>query len=73
MTCGDNINSVHKMKYIQEDERIIVVFCERCKARYFIRKYDGRTDPIYGKLLRRDTLQPAHNLYYKEYGKMNIV
>ena len=71
--CGDNINSVHKMKYLQDDDRIIIAYCEKCKQRYYIRKYQGRTDPMYGKLFRRDTLQPSSNLYWKEYGKMNVL
>ena len=71
--CGDNVNNVHKMKTIVDDERIIEAFCERCKNRYYIRKYDGRTDPKYNKIFRRDTLQPGTNLYYKEWGKMNTI
>lgn len=71
--CGDNKQSVHKMKYLQEDERIIIAYCERCKFRTYIRKYDGRTDPKYSSIFKRDTLQPGTNLYYKEYGKMQIV
>jgi hypothetical protein len=65
--CGDNKNSVHKMKYLQDDEAIVVAYCERCKKRYYFRKYQGRIDPKYGKVFRRDTLQPSSNLYYKEY------
>ena len=71
--CGDNYNSVHKMKELQDDDRIIIAYCERCKERYYVRKYQGRTDPQYGKIFRRDSLQPSSNLYFKEYGKMNVV
>lgn len=73
MACGDNINSVHKMKYLLEDQRIIIAYCEKCKFRAYIRKYDGRTDPKYSKIFRRDTLQPSSNLYWKEYGQMKVV
>lgn len=71
--CGDNKNSVHKMKNLKDDERIIIAYCERCKKRFYVRKYQARTDPRYNKIFRRDTLQPGSNLYYKEYGKMNVV
>lgn len=71
--CGDNINSVHKMIELKDDERIIEAYCERCKFRCYIRKYQGRTDPKYGQIFRRDTLQPGSNLYYKEYAKMNVL
>lgn len=73
MSCGDNKNSVHKMKYIHEDERIVVAFCERCKIRVYIRKYLDRPEPKYGIYFKRDTLQPGTNLYYREYPeKMNV-
>jgi len=71
--CGDNKNSVHKMQHIADTSFIIVSYCERCKKRYYIRKYQGRTDPKYNKIFRRDTLQPGTNLYYKEFGKMKIM
>jgi len=70
--CGDNINSVHEMKDIGEDKRILVAYCVKCKFRTYIRKYEGRTDPKYSAIFARDTLQPNRNLYYKEFGKMNI-
>lgn len=73
MTCGNNIDSVHKMKYLLEDQRIIIAYCEKCKFRAYIRKYDGRTDPKYSKIFRRDTLQPSSNLYWKEWGKMKTI
>ncbi len=71
--CGDNKNSCHKMKDLQNDERIIISYCEFCKKRFYVRKYEQRTDPTYGKLYRMDTLQPGSNLYYKYYGKMNVI
>ena len=71
--CGDNINSVHNMKYLEDAPDVIVAYCIKCKFRAFIRKCAGRTEPKYNKIFRRDTLQPTQNLYYKEYGKMNIV
>jgi len=72
--CGDNINSVHKMKDLQNDEAILIAYCERCKKRYYVRKQaDGKTDPIYNKIFKRDVLQPGTNLYYKEYNRMQIV
>lgn len=67
--CGDNYNSVHDMKILQGDSAIIIAYCQRCKKRYYIRQHDGRTEPKYGKIFKRDTLQPHENLYYKEYPK----
>jgi len=61
------------MKYLLDDKDIIIAYCERCKRRYYFRKYQGRTDPKYGKIFRRDTLQPGTNLYYKEFAKMNVL
>ena len=69
----DGLNSVHKMRYIHEDERIIIAYCERCKKREYIRKYEDRPEPKYRKIFRRDILQPGTNLYYKEFGKMNVI
>lgn len=71
--CGNNKDSVHKMKYLEDTDYIIIAYCERCKKRFYVRKYQGRTDPKYGKIFRRDTLQPGSNLYFKEFGKMNVV
>lgn len=71
--CGDNKNSVHKMIELKDDDRIIEAYCERCKFHCYIRKYQGRADPKYGQIFRRDILQPGSNLYYKEYAKMNVL
>ena len=71
--CGDNINSVHNMKTLEDAPDVIVAYCIKCKFRTHIRKCGGRTEPKYNKIFRRDTLQPTQNLYYKEYGKMNII
>lgn len=69
--CGDNINSVHKMKYLMDHEGIIVCYCERCKLKFEVKPQDNKT---YRRLFKRDTLQPHENLYYKEYpNKMNII
>lgn len=74
MKCGDNINAVHKMIYLEDSPDIVVAYCERCKERAYFRKCNGRTDPRYSQYFKRDTLQPHMNLYYKEYGKnMKIV
>lgn len=67
MKCGDNINSVHNMKYLEDAPDVVVAYCTRCKSRYYFRKDANRTDPRYGKIFKRDTLQPHENLYYKEY------
>ena len=67
--CGDNINSVHNMKYLQDDKAIIVAYCDRCKKRFYFRKYENRTDPRYFSVFKRDILQQGTNLYYKEYPK----
>lgn len=72
--CGDNINSVHKMITLKDDERIIEAYCERCKNRYYVRKHQGRTDPAYNKIFKRDVLQRSSNLYYKEYPQnLNVI
>lgn len=69
--CGDNINSVHKMKTLIDDPAIIVCYCERCKLKFSLSPNDKVT---YRRLFKRDTLQPHENLYYKEYpNKMNII
>lgn len=76
MKCGDNINSVHKMKVLDGLEEAVVAFCERCKQKYVIRRdKQGRPEqPKYSKIFKRDTLQPHMNLYYKEYpNKMNVI
>lgn len=70
MTCGDNINSVHRTKYLYEDEDVIVAYCEMCKSKFEVKKGDKKK---YGKIFKRDLLQPSTNLYYKEHPhKMNI-
>lgn len=72
--CGDNINSVHKMKTLEDSPDVIVAYCEKCKFRTHVRKdRGGRPEPKYNRIFRRDTLQPSRNLYHKEYGKMKIV
>jgi len=69
MTCGDNINSVHKLRTIDPYPDRELVYCERCRRKYSIHP----KDPSYMKLCKRDTLQPGTNLYYKEFpNKMNI-
>ncbi len=74
MTCGDNIQSVHKMHYLEDSQDIVVAYCERCKYRAYIRKCAGRTDPRYSKIFRRDTLQPGTNLHAREYPHtMNVL
>lgn len=73
MTCGDNVQSVHKMKILSDTEECVIGYCENCKNRYYNRKRDGRTDPMYRVIYRRDTLQPNSNLYYKTYPeRMNV-
>lgn len=71
--CGDNKNHTHKMKYLEDAPDVVVAYCENCKRRFYFRKCDGRTDPAYSKVFKRDTLQRHENLYYKYYGQMNIV
>lgn len=72
--CGDNISLCHKMKTLEDAPDVVIGYCIKCKQRYYCRKVDGRVEPKYGKIYRRDTLQPGQNLYYREYPhKMNIV
>lgn len=73
-SCGDNVQSVHYMKYLEDSPDVIIAYCERCKQRFYIRKdRGGRPEPKYNKIFKRDTLQPNSNLYYKEYkNKMKI-
>lgn len=73
--CGDNVNFVHKMRTLEDVSDVLVVYCERCKARYYFRKDAGGRimGQNYHNIFKRDTLQPHQNLYYKEYkGRMNI-
>lgn len=67
MTCGNNIDSVHKMKYLEDAPDVVVAYCEHCKKRYYFRKNNGKTDPKYNAVFKRDTLQAHENLYYKIY------
>jgi hypothetical protein len=67
--CGDNVNSVHKMRALEDAPDVIVGYCERCKKRYYCRKVDGRVEKKYSDIYKRDTLQPHMNLYHKEYPK----
>ena len=75
MKCGDNKTRVHKMKVLLDTNEVVVGYCEYCKHRDFSRKdKEGRPEPKYGKIYKRDTLQPSSNLYYKEYkGRMNTL
>jgi hypothetical protein len=63
--CGDRVNSVHKMRTLDEYPDRIVVYCERCRKKYSVHP----KDPRYLKLFQRDTLQPGTNLYYREFPK----
>lgn len=64
MTCGDNINSVHKIRDLDEYPDVVVGYCERCKRKITVKKRDLKT---YARLYKRDLLQPGENLYYKEW------
>lgn len=61
--CGDNVNSVHKMRSLDEYPDRAVVCCERCHQRFSVHP----KDPQYIKLFQRDVLQPGTNLYHKEF------
>jgi len=62
------------MKILLDTNEVVVGYCEYCKERDFSRKYDHKPEPKYGKVYKRDTLQPSSNLYYKEYkGRMNTL
>lgn len=68
--CGDNINSCHDMKALHDTDEQIVAYCKNCKIKVEVKP---RNKKLYRQIFQRDTLQPSSNLYYKYYGKMNVV
>lgn len=75
MVC-DNKNQVHDNKMICEEKDGIRVICTICKKINIMRiDENGRMNTrLYGKVFKRDTVQPGSNLYYKVYpDKMSLV
>lgn len=71
MKCGDNINHCHDLKDLLNMSDHLLVYCTQCKQRFHVKPQDKKT---YNKIFRKESLQPGgHNLYYKYYGKMNVL
>lgn len=69
-SCGDGINSCHDLKYLINEPEHILVYCVNCKHRYYVKPQDKKAC---AKLFKKDILQPNSNLYYKYYGRMNVL
>jgi hypothetical protein len=68
---GDNKNSCHDLKTLINEEDHILAYCTECKKRFYVKPKDRKG---YAKLFKKDTLQPGgNNLYYKYYGKLNVL
>jgi hypothetical protein len=75
MTC-DNKNQVHDNLVINETKDGIRVYCKLCKEVNVLRMdLNGRfNNREYQRVMKRDTLQPGSNLYYKVYpNKMSVI
>ena len=59
------------MKDLINEPDHILAYCVNCKQRYYVKPQDKKT---YAKIFKIDSLQPGgNNLYYKYYGKMNVL
>jgi hypothetical protein len=68
---GDNKNSCHDLKTLINEEYHILAYCTECKERFYVKPKDRKA---YAILFKKDTLQPGgNNLYYKYYGKLNVL
>jgi len=68
--CGDNINMCHDMEVLIDFPEHILCYCKNCKRRYHVNPMNKMR---YNELFKKDTLQPGLNLYYKYFGKMDII
>lgn len=75
MIC-DNINNCHDNVEIAQNNDGVRFICKQCKLVSTFRiDENGRMNTRqYGKVFKRDTVQPGSNLYYKVYPeKMSLV
>lgn len=68
--CGNNKDNCHDLKDLLVLGDHWVGYCTHCKKKYHLNMNDKKRAR---ELFRKDTLQPGTNLYYKYYGKMNII
>lgn len=68
--CGDNKNHCHDMQDLWSSADHLLMYCKQCKKRFYVKPQNKKR---VAELLKRHSLQPSTNLYYKYYGKMNIL